>query len=46
MLNFNLGKTTKKASTSTMTNTFFANDMATLFMFSKNKFNNYILNTK
>lgn len=43
MLKSNLAKKIKKASTNTMTNTFFANDMATLFMFHKNKFNNYNL---
>ena len=43
MLNFQLAKKTNKASTNTITNTFFASDLATLFIFHKNKFNNYNL---
>ena len=43
MLNLKLANKFKKASTNTMTNTLFARDLATLFMFHKNKFNNYNL---
>ena len=36
-----LAKKFKKAATNTMTTAFSANDVATLFMVQKNKFNNY-----
>ena len=43
MLNFKLANKLKKISTNTNTNTIFAIDLATLFMFHKNKTNNYNL---